>query len=84
MVFYFVSHRDYEMYDLLLGVNASSFEEYEVEAKVTKILLDFETAVATSVKSVFLQIKLIFCLIHFTNDPSIMREITKKLDYRLF
>ena len=65
------------MYDLLLGVNASSFEEYEVEAKVTKILLDFETAVATSVKSVFLQIKLIFCLFHFTNDPSIMKEITK-------
>ena len=42
------------MYDLLLGVNASSFEEYEVEAKVTKIL-DFETAAATLVRSVFPQ-----------------------------
>ena len=49
-----------------------------MEAKVTKILLDFETAAATSVKSVVPQIKLIFCLFHFTHDPSIMKEITQK------
>ena len=28
----FLSHKDSEMYDLLFGVNASSYEEYEVEA----------------------------------------------------
>ena len=42
------------MHDLLFGLIAVSFEEYEVEAKVTEIL-DFETAAATLVRSVFPQ-----------------------------
>ena len=49
------------MYDLLFGGISSTFEEYEVEAKVTQVVLDFETAAATSVRSVFLQIRIIFC-----------------------
>ena len=39
------------MHDLLFGLIAVSFEEYEVEAKVTQIVLDFITAAATSVRS---------------------------------
>ena len=42
------------MHDLLFGLIAVSFEEHEMEAKVTRIL-DFETAAATLVRSVFPQ-----------------------------
>ena len=50
LVFCLVSHKDREMYDLLFGVIASTFEEYEMEAKVTQIVLDFKTAAATCQK----------------------------------
>ena len=53
-------------------VIALTFEEYEVGAKVTQNVLDLETAVVTSVRSVFPQTRITFCF--FT---SIVEEITK-------
>ena len=65
LVYALCSHKDEEMYDLLFGVLSSTFEEYQLEAKLKSVTLDFETAAAKSVRNAFPMIRIIFCFFHF-------------------
>ena len=69
------SHKDEQMYTLMFNVVLTTFDDANLQARVTRITLDFELAASNALKNTFPAVTIVYCFFHF--GQSMFRQLQK-------